>query len=58
MKALNDILIPFLQGKQDIKTKLMILLGVDSSTADQMLDEVIETQTLDWANLKNKPPND
>ena len=58
MKALNDILIPYLQGKQDIKTQLMILLGVSSDTADDILERVIEDQAYDWSNPKEKPPND
>tara|TARA_R100000655_G_scaffold72361_1_gene110865 strand:+ start:118 stop:294 length:177 start_codon:yes stop_codon:yes gene_type:complete len=58
MKALNEILIPFLKGKQDIKTQLMILLGVDSDAADDIIETVIETQSFDWSNTKDKPPND
>ena len=58
MKALNDILIPYLQAKQDIKTQLMILLGISSDTADDILERVIEDQAYDWSNPKEKPPND
>tara|TARA_E500000305_G_C4026803_1_gene242319 strand:- start:2979 stop:3155 length:177 start_codon:yes stop_codon:yes gene_type:complete len=58
MKALNEILIPYLQAKQDIKTKLMILLGINSDSADDIMERVIEDQAYDWSNIKEKPPND
>jgi len=58
MKALNDILIPYLQAKQDIKTQLMILLGISSDAADDILERVIEDQAYDWSNPKEKPSND
>tara|TARA_R100000781_G_C3989397_1_gene96377 strand:- start:330 stop:506 length:177 start_codon:yes stop_codon:yes gene_type:complete len=58
MKALNEILIPYLQAKQDIKTQLMILLGINSDSADDILERVIEDQAYDWSNITEKPPND
>lgn len=52
MKALNEILIPYLQAKQDIKTQLMILLGIDSDAAEDILEEVIKDHTFNMSKLK------
>ena len=58
MKNLNEIILPFLRDREVVKTQLMILLGVDSNHADQMIDEVIESHTHDWKTREDKPTND
>jgi len=36
----------------------MILLGISSDAADDIMERVIEDQAFDWSNTKEKPPND